>query len=294
MAGGGQRVNAPVRPHDHQWFYPTAFLSWGQEEYDAVQRVVASGRFTMGPEVEAFESEFAAYLGRRRVVMVNSGSSANLVAAIALNPPQNLSVAVPALAWGTTYSPFALLRSRFYLMDCDPDTWNVSKETMRVADIVVLCPILGNPAGLSEVSGMAIAGGRTVLEVACESLGAEIDGRRAGTFGHISTFSFYFSHQLSAIEGGAIATDDDELADTCIILRDHGLTRGLKHNRTIAEEFEFLHMGFNFRPVEINAAVAREQLRKFPQIAHNRVHNFGYFWFLAKDIDEIDHPVSKG
>lgn len=241
--------------------YPTAFSSWGREEYEAINRVVASGRFTMGAEVEAFEAEFAAYHWRQHCIMVNSGSSANLIALAAQKIDAGAPWSVPSLAWATTYAPLMQSRVPMRLVDCD-DTWNCPSVSIGV-------PVLGNPTYSPEAYR---------IEDCCESVGARNnEGVLCGKFGLFSTFSFFYSHQLSAIEGGAILTDSDHYARMCRALRNHGWTRGLCDASSFAREYEFIMPGYNVRPIEMHAAIARAQLRKLDNMASERRINWRLF-----------------
>ena len=263
---------------NRQWFYPTAFSAWGDEERAAVDRVLASGRLTMGPEVAAFEAELAEWHGVRHAVMVNSGSSANLVAVAALLEvgviKRGDTVLVPALAWSTTYAPFVQLGLDLALVDCDPDTWCADFVSARFdprdARLLLSVNILGGAADAARVLSVASVLGCEVVEDNCESLGArDAAGNLAGTAGLLSTTSFFWSHQVSAVEGGAVLTDDDLVARMARMLRAHGWTRDVEPAADFDHEYDFRVMGYNLRPLEMHAAVAREQLRK--QAAHNEV-----------------------
>jgi CDP-6-deoxy-D-xylo-4-hexulose-3-dehydrase len=261
-----------------RYTYPTAFSHWEREERDAIFRVLHSDRWTMGNEVEAFEAEFAAYHGRKHCIMVNSGSSANLVALSTQKTSEHTVAVVPALAWATTYAPFMQKGIGLILQDCD-DSWNTTTNSLQV-------PILGNPIPNN---------GNAIIEDCCESLGAkDVNGRQCGTFGLLSTFSFFFSHQLSAIEGGAILTDDDDLARTCRLLRNHGWSRGLDEPESFADEYKFVIPGYNVRPLELHAAIARAQLPKIDAGAAERRKNWKYFATLAATLNikmqEITSP----
>ena len=305
-----------------EWFYPTAFSYWGEEECEAVARVVASGQFTMAGEVEAFEAEFAEWHGRRYGIMVNSGSSANLIAVAALfakpenplcrrdarngyrfdgnghgekrGPDDTLAdvAVVPAMAWSTTYAPLVQHGLDLALADCDA-TWNARVPTSPLPSLtrlVVLCSILGNPGYLAEWRRKADEIGAYVLEDNCESLGASVDGRLCGTFGTLSTFSFFHSHQISAIEGGMILTDDDELASLCRILRAHGWTRDVAKAENFDEEYRFTHFGYNVRPLEMHAAIARAQLLKQATFAKARASPMtAYFHALTEGLVQHQH-----
>lgn len=258
--------------------FPTAYTMWGEEEKDAIARVVAYGQFTMAGEVEAAESELAAYHGRRHCVMVNSGSSANLIAVDAvkrLSAGKSFDDGVaPALAWPTTYAPLHQRGIDFVVLDCD-DSWNMNPlmldhHNLVDADVVVMANILGLPGEIAKVEAWTKAKGIPLIEDNCESFGASVHGRLCGTFGLASTLSFYHSHQISAIEGGAILTDDTKLANLCRILRNHGWTKGVEVPRDFADEYKFVEFGYNLRPLELHAAVLRCQLKKADQMRLGR------------------------
>lgn len=294
--------------------YPTAFSCWGKEEHDAIQRVLHSARLTMGEEVRAFEIEFASYHGMKHGIMVNSGSSANLVAVASLfhkqdNPlKRGDRVIVPAVAWSTTYAPLVQYGLDLVLVDID-DTWNAAPKTWGVngstPHLIVGCSILGNPAHLSWWKTAADIIGAYFIEDNCESLGAVSRDKPGpyrklcGTFGLLNTFSFFYSHQISAIEGGMILTDDDELADLCRMLRAHGWTRdtALDEPGDAAERFDrdydFRLFGYNVRPLELHAAVAREQLKKLEEFRRQRHQNYNNMVLWTQDLP-ITFPRANG
>ena len=289
-----------------EWFYPTAFQSWGEEEQAAIDRVLRSGRFTMGDEVRAFEEEFAAFHGMKHAVMANSGSSANLLMIAALfnkaeNPLRRGDVAVvPALAWSTTYAPLVQHGLDLILADCD-ESWNAdfisaglraavnhalvdhAPERHRPVRLVIACSILGNPAALANHKRNADHDGAYFLEDNCESLGAGLhDGKgevstRTGTFGLMNAFSLFWSHQLSAIEGGVVTTNDDDLVTMLRMLRAHGWTRDVEHMPHFEDEYRFEVMGYNVRPLELHAAIARAQLPKLEGFRKQREQNLNNF-----------------
>jgi CDP-6-deoxy-D-xylo-4-hexulose-3-dehydrase len=264
--------------------YPTAFSYWDREELDALFRVKSSGRWTMGPETEAFEAEFAAYHGMKHCVAVNSGSSANLVAVAALMQKygwrdEKFQVAVPAIAWATTYAPLVQQGLDLIVLDAGDD-WNAdySRVDDEVATFIVGCSILGNPVDFKEqLKNERI----TLIEDNCESLGASIGGRKCGTFGLMNTFSFFHSHQLSAIEGGAILTDDGECARLCRLLRNHGNAGFVDKQQDFDKSYDFVLFGYNLRPLELHMAIAREQLKKLDRFVLARNENLAYFWTQA-------------
>lgn len=289
-----------------EWTYPTAFHSWDHQEDDAMTAVHLSHRYTMGEQVKAFEEEFAAFHGMKHAVMVNSGSSANLLMIEALlhkseNPlRRGDAVVVPALAWATTYAPLVQHGLQLVLADCD-DTWNApagtveariihadrrhrgNAETDGAVRLVLGCSVLGNPADLSRMRQIADDHMAYFIEDNCESLGAgfytgggNIE-RRTGMNGLMNSFSLFWSHQLSAIEGGVITTDSDEMDRLLRMLRAHGWTRDLEQPRSFDDEYRFELMGYNLRPLELHAAIARRQLRKLEGFRRFREGNLNNF-----------------
>ena len=199
--------------------YELAASSWDCEEIDAINRVIASDRYTIGDYVAAFEEQFASYIGLKHAVMVNSGSSANLIAVASLcfKKEQPLKrgdeAIVPAVAWSTTYHPLQQYGLKLKIIDVELETLNMDVSQLEAAltpntKLIVPVSILGNPANLEEIRAFADKHGLYVFEDNCESLDAEIDGRKTGTFGDVNTFSFFFSHHIATMEGCMVATND--------------------------------------------------------------------------------------
>ncbi|MBF0323891.1 MAG: DegT/DnrJ/EryC1/StrS family aminotransferase [Alphaproteobacteria bacterium] len=277
-------------------FYELAAPTWGHEEIDAAKAVLDSTFTTMGVQVKAFEAEFAAYHGAKHGIMVNSGSSANLVAVAAFCFKKDRPLArgdeviVPVISWATTYHPLQQYGLKLRFVDVDLQTLNLDVAQLEKAltpktRAIVAVSILGNPAALDTIRAFADAHGLVMLEDNCESMDAELAGKKCGTFGHLNTFSFFFSHHISTMEGGIILTDDDELAHLCRSLRAHGWTRDLPadspvFSRTGSDFFEayrFILPGYNVRPLEIEAAIGREQLKKLPGFTAGRRKNLALF-----------------
>jgi CDP-4-dehydro-6-deoxyglucose reductase, E1 len=287
-------------------FYELATSSWGREELDAIQRVIDGGRFTMGPEVAAFEVRFAAYHGKKHAVMVNSGSSANLIAVAALchrkdDPwrPDD-EIIVPAVSWATTYHPLHQYGLKLKIIDVELDTLNADTADLEAAlgprtRGLVAVSILGNPARLDVMREFCDAHGLWFLEDNCESADAELGGAKTGTFGDIGTFSFFFSHHMATMEGGMLITDDDELADLARSLRNHGWTRDLSADSAVFEAreidrfeaYRFVLPGYNVRPIEMAGAIGTEQLKKLPAMTAARRKNLALFHNLFAGDDRF-------
>ncbi len=277
-------------------FYELAASTWGEEEREAILGVLDSGRFTMGSQVAEFEEAFARYHGRKYGVMVNSGSSANLVAIAALcykreRPLQRGDeVIVPAISWATTYHPLHQYGLKLRFVDVELDTLNMDCRQLERAltprtRAIVGVSILGNPAALDVMRDFADRHGLYFFEDNCESADAELGGRKAGAFGDMSSFSFFFSHHITTMEGGMVLTDDEELFHLLLSLRNHGWTRGLPADTTLfqrgaSEHFEayrFILPGYNVRPLEITAAIGLIQLQKLPGMTAQRRRNLALF-----------------
>lgn len=275
--------------------YPLATATWDQAEYDAIQRVIASGMFTMGPEVQAFEKRFAEYTGSAHCVMVNSGSSANLLMVAALRYSKNPTfriqpgdeVIVPAVSWSTTYYPLHQYGLRIKFVDIDLDTLNYDLDQLAAAvtdktRVIMAVNLLGNPNDFACIRHIVGSRNIVLIEDNCESLGAEFEGRKAGTFGVMGSYSAFFSHHISTMEGGMIVTDDEELYQVLLSLRAHGWTRNLpkqnyvcdtKSDNAFEESFRFVLPGYNVRPLEISGAIGLEQIRKLPGLVAARRAN---------------------
>jgi CDP-6-deoxy-D-xylo-4-hexulose-3-dehydrase len=288
-------------------FYALAASSWGQEEIDAMQQVISGGFFTMSENVKAFEHEFATYFGKRYGVMVNSGSSANLIAVAALcykkdRPLQRGDeVIVPAISWATTYHPLQQYGLKLRFVDVDLHTLNIDETQLEAAltpgtRAIVTVSILGNPVAQDVIRAFADKHGLYFIDDNCESMGAEVNGRPTGTLGDLNTFSFFFSHHISTMEGGIILTDDRELAELCISLRAHGWTRDLPADSPLLENrgeddfyeaYRFILPGYNVRPLELSGAIGRVQLRKLAGMIERRRENLAVFQSLFAGDDRF-------
>ena len=277
-------------------FYDLASSSWGPEEIDAMRRVIDSGRFTMGEHVAHFEEAFAAKFGVRHALMVGSGSAANLVGTGALfyvkgRPLQRGDeVIVPAISWATTYYPLQQYGLRLRFVDVELDTLNMDVAQLERAltprtRMVVAVSILGNPCALDVLRAFCDRHGLYLFEDNCESMGATLGGKPAGTFGDIGTFSTFFSHHISTMEGGVIVTNDTALYHVARSMRAHGWTRDLPEDNGIYEKrgedffeaYRFILPGYNARPLELAGAVGVEQLKKLDAMVAARRRNAALF-----------------
>ena len=227
--------------------FPLATSSWDTEEVEAMHQVIDSGMFTMGAKVKEFEACFAAYTGSKYCVMVNSGSSANLLMIAALfytqNPKFKLEkgdeVIVPAVSWSTTYHPLHQYGLKLKFVDIDLNTLNydigeLKKAVTNKTRMIMVVNLLGNPNDFQKINEIIENKNIFMIEDNCESMGAKYYGKQAGTLGLMGSFSSFFSHHISTMEGGMIVTDDEELFQILLSLRAHGWTRDLPQSNLVS------------------------------------------------------------
>jgi CDP-6-deoxy-D-xylo-4-hexulose-3-dehydrase len=282
--------------------YPLASSTWGDNELKAIQKVIDKNMYTMGESVSQFENDFATFVGSKYSVMVNSGSSANLlgVAALFYTKKPKLKrgdeVIVPAVSWSTTYFPLYQYGLKLKFVDVDLQTLNFDLEQLKLAvtdktKMILAVNLLGNPNDFDAIYDIIGEKDIILMEDNCESMGAEYKGKQTGTFGVVGTYSTFFSHHMSTMEGGLVTTDDKEIYHILMSLRAHGWTRHLPKENLIAnksddwfeESFRFLLPGYNVRPIEMSGAVGLEQLKKLPKFLENRRSNAKLFVELFKD-----------
>jgi CDP-6-deoxy-D-xylo-4-hexulose-3-dehydrase len=281
---------------------PLNASTFGEEEISAAIDVLRSGFVTFGDRCLAFEAQFAEYIGSKHAIFVNSGSSANLLAFFALVNPecpespngasrirQGQEVIVPALTWSTTVWPIVQAGLIPVLVDSDPNSLQVDLDTIEAAlsaTTGAICPVhvLGNAVNLDKILDISKQHRLWVIEDTCESLGTKLQKQFVGTLGDIGTYSFFFSHHITTIEGGMIVTDNDEMAELFRCLRAHGWTRHLRNKAKIESvysdidpRFLFINSGFNVRPTEINAAFGMKQLGKLEGFNQRRVEIANYW-----------------
>lgn len=267
-----------------------------REDIDAVINYLQSNGdvvLTQSKNVEAFEEEWSKWLGVKHSVYVNSGASANLVTLTALKELYtNGEIVVPPLTWVSDVA--SVLQNGFTPVFCDIDLHTlgmsdseiISKITPRTR-AVFLTHVLGynalTPDLINELERRKII----LIEDVCESHGAAFRGRKLGTYGWASNFSFYYAHHLSTIEGGMICTNDSDLYDTVRMMRSHGMVRESKDCKTrsiylnnypdLNPDFIFAYPAFNIRSTELNAIIGRSQLKRLDGNNKKRVENLDLF-----------------
>lgn len=250
--------------------------TFGEEEIQAAVDVMRSTKVTSGEKVKEFEALFGPH-----AVMVNSGSSANLLAiSMACNPmtPSRFcpgdEVIVSALSWSTTVWPLVQHGLIPVIVDIDPDTLNIDPEEVRAAigprtRAIMPVHVYGNPCDMNSIMDIALENNLIVIEDCCESLGADV-----GRHGNLATYSFYFSHHITTLEGGMVVAKNEGDADLLRILRAHGWTREMKgpkpHFPGMDDKFTFINAGYNLRASEVNVAIGLIQYPKLEKFVASR------------------------
>lgn len=271
--------------------YSLASDSFNSEEIQAGIEVLKSGKYTMGEKVEEFEEKFAQYVGAKHSIMVNSGSSANLLLVEGLirrsqpnKAPLSIGdeVIVPALSWPTTVWPVAQLGLKPVYVDVDPKTLAIDLKKAKNSLTsktkgMFLIHVLGQACNMQEYVSFCNKNGITLIEDCCETLGAYSDGKHVGTFSYGGSFSHFFSHHLTTMEGGSIVTNDSDFANDLRSFRAHGWTRNRSDKDTLNKKFDqfdsrflFVTTGYNVRPMEIQAAIGLVQLKKINTFLEKR------------------------
>ena len=278
--------------------------TWDQKEFLAIAKVLKTKLMTQGKKVKEFEKNFSKYLGTKYSVMVNSGSSANLlmIASLFYTKDKNKKlkrgdeVIVPSLGWSTSYFPLQQYGLKLKFVDVDLNTLNfdldqLSKAISKKTKLIFAINICGNSNEFSKILKMIKNKNIILLEDNCESLGAKYNKKKTGTYGLMSSSSFYYSHHISTIEGGMISTNQKELYQILMSLRSHGWIRDLPSRNEIKNKskdnfknsFSFLLPGYNLRSTEINAAAGIEQLKKLSFLIKQRRKNAYFYQKLFKD-----------
>lgn len=251
---------------------------------------------SFGPECNKFEEKFAKWQGRKHCVFLNSGSSANLAIVQALlnlgKIQKGDKIGFSALTWSTNVMPLIQLGLQAVPIDVELDTLNVSSRKLKEAlrrhelSMVFLTNLLGFCDDIDEIRKICDEEKIVLIEDNCESLGTVYKGKKLGNYGLASTFSFYVGHHMSTIEGGAVCTDSEQLANMLRIVRAHGWDRNLseqkqtklrnrhKVNSTFYSRYTFYDLGYNLRPTEINGFIGNTQVPYLDEIVGIRKNTF--------------------
>lgn len=269
-----------------------------KEELQALSDwILAGNRLTKAGETIAFEEEFRDWLGSSHAVFTNSGSSSNLLMIYAMKQAgmlRNNKAIAAAVSWVTTVSPLLQFGFDVTLCDCDPQNLGLDLnhlehlcKTEKPA-VLILVHVLGHANHMSEIQDICRRYDVILLEDSCEALGSSLEGKKLGTFGEAGSFSFYYGHHISTIEGGMVVTDNSDLHQMMLSLRSHGWSRDLSPVRrnALTKEFNidefrnlytFYYAGFNLRSTDLQAFLGRSQLKKLDNIGDIRQRNFNSY-----------------
>jgi len=300
---------------------------YDHEEIEGMVNAILDGWFGVGKYTRGFEVEFSRFLGTKKAIMTNSGSSANLLAISALLSPQldgdmrlkpGDEVITPALTFPTTLNPIVQNNLVPVLVDVNPETYNMNANDLKSAlssrtKAMFVPHTLGNPNEMDSILDFAKDYNLFLIEDACDGLGSIYEGRYVGSFGSFGTFSFYPAHQIATGEGGAVVTNNEELASIVLSLRDwgracimpicdplhcpdKGCPKSVCYEKTLAfdglpedydKRYTYVNAGYNLQPTEIQAAMGIAQIKKLPKFIELRKRNFKILYDEFKNYDNF-------
>jgi len=259
------------------------------EDIEAVCAVLRGPNLSLGPRLGEFESAFAEYIGKRRAVAVGSGTSGLFLSLLALGIGPGDEVITTPFTFIASAACVMMVGARPVFVDIDPESLNIDAAGIEAAvtdrtKAVIPVEVFGNPAGFDSICEAAGRHNLPVIEDSCEALGSALKGKKAGTFGTMSVFAFYPNKQITTGEGGMILTDEDDLADMCVSLRNQGRGAGggwLSHER----------LGYNFRLSDINCALGISQLSRIDRIKEKRRQVAGWYQQILADDGRLIVPA---
>ena len=261
-------------------------------DINAAIKVLRSKKITMGPKTRQVEAYFKDHIVKTNSLMVNSGSSANLLIFQCLINPMvkklkpGDEVLIPAICWSTSLWPIIQSGLKVKFVDIDLSTLNIDlndliRKITKKTKALMLVHALGNCTDMSKLTNICKKNKIILIEDTCEALGSTYKNKPLGTFGDFSSFSFYYSHHITSGEGGMVCTKNKKYLEILKSLRSHGWSRDLKNNKTLSKKHKnidknwiFINSGFNLRTTDINAAIGLEQLKRIKKILSIRKYNF--------------------
>lgn len=290
----------------HYW-YPLSLATYGVEEIIEVLDSLCSFRTSMWEKTLEFERRFADYQNSSDCVMVNSGSSADLLLCFLLTDPthpllnKDDEILMPIVTWPTQVWSAMMAGLKVRFVDVDPETLNIDLDDLEAkispaTRALSLVHLMGNPCQMDRIMDLAQRHNLLILEDCCEALGAEWDGVKVGNFGIGAAYSFFFSHHITTMEGGMIVCQDSRVADRLRILRAHGWLRNVDTSayQPIAEDLDprytFVNWGFNVRPTDVQAGFGLRQLEKLPEFNRRRTCFADKFFAFIDQTQWLQRP----
>ena len=268
--------------------YPLLTKAFSKQDLSEAIKVIKTGQITMSKVTKNFEKKFAKFVGSKYALMVNSGSSANLLSVYAACNPyrknkfkRNDEVIIPSLCWSTSLWPLVQAGLKPVFIDVNPKTLNVDVEEViknitKKTKVIMAVHVLGGSTNMQKLMKIIKKKRIILIEDTCESLGSKYNKKFLGTFGDFGTYSFYYSHQISSGEGGMVVCNNYNDYSILHSLRSHGWTRNLKIEKkfkNIDKRFIFYNMGFNLRPTDVSAAIGFNQFKRLKKFQQQRNYN---------------------
>ncbi|MBD3196374.1 MAG: aminotransferase class I/II-fold pyridoxal phosphate-dependent enzyme [Candidatus Lokiarchaeota archaeon] len=280
------------RPNDKKTFsYPLVVPTYGPEEIKEALDSLLSTYVTMGDKCKEFEKIFSTYVDMNYGLFVNSGSSANLIALSILKSPEidnpiknGDEIITPAVTWSTTVFPIYNIDAIPVFIDTNPNTMTLDVDQIEDAitsktKAILPVHLLGNPCDMEKIMNIAREHNLYVIEDCCEAHGAIFNNKKIGSFGNLSTFSFFFSHHISTIEGGMVLSNNQSFIEIGKSIRAHGWVRERSDKENFITRypkydprFLFVHRGYNLRPTEIQGAFGIHQMEKLDKFVSIRAN----------------------
>ncbi len=272
--------------------YPLTESVLEKVDLDAAIKVIKSKKITMGKKTQEIEKYFKKNVVSTDSLMVNSGSSANLLIFQCLINPlvkklkTGDEVLIPAICWSTSLWPIIQSGLKVKFVDIDISSLNIDlkdleKKITKKTKALMLVHALGNCAEMDKLTRICKKNKLILVEDACEALGSTFKNKQLGTFGEFSSFSFYYSHHITSGEGGMVCVKNKKYLNVIKSLRSHGWSRDLSNKKYISKKYKnidknwiFINSGFNLRPTDINAAIGIQQLKRLKKILAIRKYNF--------------------
>ena len=275
-------------PKKKKHVYPLLNKGLSQQDLNQGIKVLKTGNITMNRFTYLFEKEFTKKINVKYAVMVNSGSSANLIATFASCNPLRKNrfkkgdeAIIPVLCWSTSLWPLVQAGLKIKFVDVNPKTLNANAEDIishisRKTKVILLVNVLGLSTQVDKIRNICFKKKIILIEDNCESLGTKFKNKFLGTFGDFGTFSFFYSHPISSGEGGMVVCNNKSDYEILKSLRSHGWSRDKKISIKYPDldpRYIFINSGFNLRPTDIQAAIASRQLKKLKKMQKIRFQN---------------------
>jgi len=272
-------------------FIPVSEPNIGKKEEFYVLKAVRSGWVSsLGKYVEKFEKNFAKYCGRKHAASICSGTAALHLALLALGIKKGDEIIVPNFAFIAVANAVLYVGATPVLVDSEIDTWNVDAQKIEEkinykTKAIIVVHTYGNPCDIDALTNIAKKHNLFIIEDAAEAHGAEYKNKKCGSFGDVSCFSFYGNKTITTGEGGMCLTDNDDLYQKILVLRDHGMEKGKKYWHEV--------VGYNYRLTNLQAALGCAQLEKIEKFIKIKRKNAELYKKFLKDVPWIILPIEK-